>query len=136
MAVSDAGGFVASLLARTTDGLAGHLAARYDIEVTGLTELDLGVFRVDRADGDAWVARVFPAIRPLSEVEGDADILGRLERAGFPAERCAHAEPVSELAGQGVLVTGFVPGAKARGGRARRLRGPAVRVRGPGLRAG
>jgi Ser/Thr protein kinase RdoA (MazF antagonist) len=109
---------VADLLTRTTDGLAEHLAARYDVEVTGLTELDLGVFRVDRADGDPWVARVFPAIRPRSEVEGDADILGRLERAGFPAERCAHAEPVSELAGQGVLVTGFVPGAKASGGRA------------------
>jgi hypothetical protein len=36
--------------------------------------------------------------------------LGRLGRAGFPVEGCAHAEAVSELAGRGVLVTGFVPG--------------------------
>lgn len=107
-----------SLLARSTDGLADHLAAQYGAEVTSLTELDLGVFRVERADGDPWVARVFPAARPLAEVEGDAAILRSLERAAFPAERCATDAPVSELAGQGVLVTGFVPGAKASGGRA------------------
>jgi Ser/Thr protein kinase RdoA (MazF antagonist) len=38
----------------------------------------------------------------------DAAILQRLERAGFPAERCADPEPVSEFHGQGVLVTDFL----------------------------
>lgn len=111
----DGGGLPANPLTRNVDGLAGHLAERYGTAVTGLTELDVGVFRVDRAEGTPWVARVFPAERPLAEAEGDATILRGLERGGFPAERCAHAEPVSELAGQGVLVTGFLPGAKADG---------------------
>ena len=108
----------ASLQTRSTHGLADHLAARHGITLTGLTELDPGVFRVERADGEPWVARVFPAARPLVEVEGDAAILRGLERAGFPAERCATETPVSELDGQGVLVTAFVPGAPASGARA------------------
>lgn len=97
------------MLTRSTDGLADHPAATHDVEVTALAELDPGVFKVERAGGDPWVARVFPAARPLAEVEGDAVILRGLERAGFPAERCATASPVSRLDGQGVLVTGFVP---------------------------
>ena len=108
----------ARLLARSTEGLADHLAACHAVEVTGLTELDLGVFRVERAEGEPWVARVFPAARPLEQVEGDAAILRTLERAGFPAERCASETPVTELSGQGVLVTTFVPGTPAVGGRA------------------
>ncbi len=103
-------GLAARLMARNTDGLAGHLADRYDIEVTGLDELDLGVFRVEKSDGQPWVARVFPAIRPLAQAHGDAELLRRLKQGGFPAERCAHPEPVSVLADQGVLVTEFVPG--------------------------
>jgi len=39
-----------------SDRIARHLQARYRIAVTGLTELDLGVYRVDWADGPAWVA--------------------------------------------------------------------------------
>jgi len=70
--------------------------------------LDVGVFRVDLDGNASWVARVFPAARSLADVEGDAAILRALERRGFPAERCAHPEPVSCLDGQGVLVTGFV----------------------------
>jgi Ser/Thr protein kinase RdoA (MazF antagonist) len=54
------------------------------------------------------VARVFAAERSLEGARGDAAILQALERAGFPAERCAHADPVSEYMGQGVLVTGFL----------------------------
>lgn len=109
---------LAGSLTRSTHGLAEHLAAQHDTEVTDLTELDLGVFRVQRAEGEPWVARVFPAARPLAEVEGDAAILRILQDAGFPAERCATDTPVSELDGQGVLVTGFVPGPQAGGGRA------------------
>jgi hypothetical protein len=51
------------------DRIAGHLRARHGVAVSGLAELDLGVYRVDRADdGPAWVARMFPAvlIRPLT----------------------------------------------------------------------
>jgi hypothetical protein len=46
------------------DQLAQHLNERYGLTVTGLTELDLGVYRLDHADGPAWVARMFPPIRP------------------------------------------------------------------------
>jgi aminoglycoside phosphotransferase (APT) family kinase protein len=89
------------------DGLAGHLTERYGIRVTGLTELDTGVYRVEGPD---WVARVFPETRSLDDVTGDAEILRRLDDAGFPAERRAHDEPVSEFAGRAVLVTNFVQG--------------------------
>jgi aminoglycoside phosphotransferase (APT) family kinase protein len=85
-----------------------HLEERYGVGVSGIVPLDLGVFRVDRRDGSRWVARVFTAERPLAGVREDATILQALERAGFPAERCAHPEAVSELLGQGVLVTEFL----------------------------
>jgi Ser/Thr protein kinase RdoA (MazF antagonist) len=93
-----------------TDGaeLGAHLAGTYGIEVARVESLDAGVFRIDRVDGPSWVARVFPAARKFHGVQGDAAILRALERHGFPAERCAHPEPVSALGGQGVLVTEFV----------------------------
>ena len=93
------------------DGLTGHLEERYGVGVSGIVALDLGVYRIDRRDrrdGSQWVARVFAAERPLVRRAEDAAILRSLERAGFPAERCAHPEPVSELLGQGVLVTEFL----------------------------
>jgi len=90
------------------DGLGKHLEGHYGVEVAGLAPLDRGVFRVDRRDGSRWLARLFPAERPLVSVQEDAAILQALERAGFPAERCAAPEPVSEFLGQGVLVTGFL----------------------------
>jgi Phosphotransferase enzyme family len=90
------------------DGLGRHLEDHYGVEVAGMTRLDLGVFRIDRRDGAPWVARVFAADRPLAGAQEDAAILRGLERGGFPAERCAHPEPVSEFLGQGVLVTDFL----------------------------
>jgi Ser/Thr protein kinase RdoA (MazF antagonist) len=99
------------------DALGDHLARRYGIEPTALIELDVDVVRVDRADGPSWVARIFPRERPLEAVAGDASILAALERAGFPAERCAARDSVSSLDGRGVLVTGFVDGTPSRGGR-------------------
>jgi Ser/Thr protein kinase RdoA (MazF antagonist) len=90
-----------------------HLADHYGFATTRLTELDSGVFRADRADGPSWVVRVFPAARPIAEVEADAGILGSLAAAGFPAERCAHPRSVSVLDGQGVLVTEFAESAPA-----------------------
>jgi Ser/Thr protein kinase RdoA (MazF antagonist) len=103
------------------DRVAGHLQARYGVAVSGLAELDLGVYRVDRTDGPAWVARVFPAVRAESAAAGDAEILVFLERHGFPSERAAAAEPLSVLDGHRVLVTEFVPGVP-RAGRSAAIR--------------
>jgi aminoglycoside phosphotransferase (APT) family kinase protein len=109
----------------TTSGrLGAHLAETYGVQVAAIDPLDVGVFRVDRRDGPAWVARVFPAARPIEGVEGDAAILRALERAGFPAERCAHPDPVSTLARTGVLVTEFLEqAAPLRPGRAAAILG-------------
>jgi Ser/Thr protein kinase RdoA (MazF antagonist) len=103
------------------DRIAGHLRARYGVAGSGLDELDLGVYRVDRTDGPAWVARVFPPVRAESAAAGDAEILGFLDQHGFPSERAATAEPLSVLDGHTVLVTEFVPGV-ARADRAAAIR--------------
>jgi Ser/Thr protein kinase RdoA (MazF antagonist) len=89
-------------------GLRSHLESTYGIRVAGLTELDQGVYRVDRADGPAWVARQFPRSRPPGAAAGDAALLRFLAAQDFPAERSATAEPVSTLDGHDVLVTEFV----------------------------
>lgn len=88
--------------------LAAHLSDAYGIQVTKIAQLDLGVYRVDRADGDSWVARIFPAARPRARVDGDAEILAWLAQQDYPAERPAADDPVSELESQPVLVTEFV----------------------------
>jgi Ser/Thr protein kinase RdoA (MazF antagonist) len=85
--------------------LRSHLTATYSIQVESMTDLDIGVWRVGRADGPDWVARWFPAGRRAEAVAGDAEILRYLAAHDFPAERCAAAEPVSVLDGRPVLVT-------------------------------
>jgi hypothetical protein len=70
----------------TEEELGRHLRGSYGIEVSAVRALDAAVWRVDRRDGASWVARVFPAERPLEAVQGDAGILRSLERRGFP--RC------------------------------------------------
>lgn len=92
-----------------------HLSDHYGIEVSEVTELDLGVLRVDCRDGPSWVARVFPATRPVDDVRRDAELLARLERGGFPSERLAQSDAVTEFEGQGVLVTTYVAGSTPRG---------------------
>jgi Ser/Thr protein kinase RdoA (MazF antagonist) len=92
------------------DTIVEHLEACHGITVARLTQLDLGVYRVDRRDGPAWVARIFPAVRPHEAAEGDAEILHRLAALGYPAERPAAPEPVSVISGQTVLVTEFEDG--------------------------
>lgn len=90
------------------DALPAHLEETYGISVSGVTPLDVGVLRVDRRDGDPWVARVFSALRPPAETEGDAEVLRHLAQHDFPAERLAHPRPISSLEGQQVLVTAFL----------------------------
>jgi Ser/Thr protein kinase RdoA (MazF antagonist) len=100
------------------DGLAEHLDNAYDVTVTGLVQLDLGVHRVRLEGGDEWVARTFRADRSIASAQSDATILRRLEAAGFPAERLAAAEPVTTFRDRHVLVTRFIHGEPPRGGRA------------------
>jgi aminoglycoside phosphotransferase (APT) family kinase protein len=88
-----------------------HLRDRYGIDAIGATQLSQHVgyvMRIDRRDGDPWVARAFPPARPVSGAEGDAAVLRFLERHDYPAERLAAEDPVSELEGSSVLVTEFV----------------------------
>jgi Ser/Thr protein kinase RdoA (MazF antagonist) len=85
-----------------------HLRAHYRARVKKLTELDVGVYRVDRGDGPSWVARYFPPTRSLQAVEGDAEILNFLADYDMPAERCATPEPVSMVEGRALLVTEYV----------------------------
>jgi Ser/Thr protein kinase RdoA (MazF antagonist) len=93
--------------------LIAHLRDRYGIDATAATKLSVHntyVFRVDRNDGEPWVARAFPPARPRAGAEGDAAILRYLERQGYPAERLAVDDAVSDFDGSAVLVTRFVEG--------------------------
>ena len=93
--------------------LLAHLRDRYGIDPVAATRLSVHktyVFRVDRKDGSPWVARAFPPARPRAGVEGDAAILRFLERQGYPAERLAAGDAVSDFDGSAVLVTRFVEG--------------------------
>jgi Ser/Thr protein kinase RdoA (MazF antagonist) len=88
-----------------------HLRDHYGVDVVAATRLGAHhpyVFRIDRNDGDPWVARAFPPARPRAGSEGDAAILQFLERRDFPAERLAVDDAVSDFDGSSVLVTRFV----------------------------
>ena len=92
-----------------TDTLPGHLEKSCGITIARATQLDVGVFRVDRSDSDApLVARLFPATRPFAAAEADLAVLRYLEEIGFPAERPVADGALSSHEGQAVLVTGFV----------------------------
>jgi Ser/Thr protein kinase RdoA (MazF antagonist) len=93
--------------------LLAHLRHRYGIDPVAATKLSVHktyVFRVERGDGSPWVARAFPPARPRAGAEGDAAILRFLERQGYPAERLAAGDPVSDFDGCAVLVTRFADG--------------------------
>jgi Ser/Thr protein kinase RdoA (MazF antagonist) len=95
--------------------LLAHLRDRYGIDPVAATRLSVHktyVFRVDRNDGEPWVARAFPPARPRRGVEGDAAILRFLERQDYPAERLAVDDAVSDCDGSAILVTRFVEGAQ------------------------
>jgi Ser/Thr protein kinase RdoA (MazF antagonist) len=96
--------------------LPSHLNDAYGIDVAMMTELDVGVLRIDRHDGPSWVARVFPKSRHLDDVRRDSLMLDLLARGGFPSERNAAFESVSLHGDQAVLVTEFIPGERAKAG--------------------
>jgi Ser/Thr protein kinase RdoA (MazF antagonist) len=102
--------------------LLAHLRDRYGVDPVAATKLSVHktyVFRIDRNDGAPWVARAFPPARPRARVEGDAAILRFLERQGYPAERLAVDDAVSDFDGSAVLVTRFVEGAQLPDGAAK-----------------
>jgi Ser/Thr protein kinase RdoA (MazF antagonist) len=102
--------------------LLAHLRDRYGIDPASATKLSVHktyVFRIDRNDGSPWVARAFPPARPRAGVEGDAAILGFLERHDYPAERLAVDDAVSDFDGSAVLVTRFVEGVQLPDGAAK-----------------
>jgi Ser/Thr protein kinase RdoA (MazF antagonist) len=91
------------------DTLPGHLEESCGITIAKMTQLDIGVFRVDRSDkGAPLVARLFSAARPFAAAEADLAVLRFLAEVGFPAERPLAEGALSRHAGQAVLVTGFV----------------------------
>jgi Ser/Thr protein kinase RdoA (MazF antagonist) len=98
--------------------LPAHLEDHYGIRVTGTARLETGVFRLEQDGGPPWVARMFLTSRPVARTEEDAGILAFLERRAFPAERCAHAKPVTVLDGRAILVTGYLAGRRPRSDRA------------------
>ena len=102
--------------------LLAHLRDRYGIDPVAATKLSVHktyVFRIDRNDGDPWVARAFPPARPRAGVAGDAEILRFLERQDYPAERLAADDAVSDFDGSAVLVTRFVEGGQLPDGAAK-----------------
>src|ERR1700753_305041 len=93
--------------------LLSHLRDRYGIDPVAATKLSVHktyIFRIDRGDGDPWVARAFPPARPRAGFEGAAAILRSLARQNYPAERLAADAAVSDFDGSAVLVTRFVEG--------------------------
>jgi hypothetical protein len=65
-----------------------HLEHAYGFTVTKMSQLDVGVFRVDRAGrGHSLVARLFSAARPIAAARADLAVLQYLAEIGLPAER-------------------------------------------------
>lgn len=96
------------------DRLLAHLRNHYGIDAVSATTISQHVnyvVRIDRADGDPWVARAFPPARPSVGIEGDAQILRFLERHDYPAERLAVEDAVSDFEGGSVLVTRYLANA-------------------------
>jgi Ser/Thr protein kinase RdoA (MazF antagonist) len=95
-----------------------HLEATYGVGVKEMAPLEPwgpeGAQRVDLASGESWVARPHGPQRPVAEVRGDAEVLRFLEEHDFPAERLAHAEPVSRCGESSVIVTKLLPGRNCR----------------------
>ncbi len=94
--------------AATAGQLRSHLETSYGGPISGLTELDAGVYRVAHAGGPDWVTRLFPAGRPAAAATADAAILEYLAGHSYRSERLAAAEPVSQRAETIRRLGGFV----------------------------
>jgi Ser/Thr protein kinase RdoA (MazF antagonist) len=93
----------------SVDTLGAHLEKAHGISVTKVSQLDVGVFRVDRNDkGAPLVARLFSTARSHAAAEADLAVLRYLAEIGFPAEQPFEESPLSSHQGQAVLVTEFV----------------------------
>jgi len=113
-ALTDIEGLQARMFHQPTgERLINHLRDHYGVDAVSATKVSQHhdhVFRVDRRDGDPWIARGFPLARPRAGVEGDAAILRFLERHDYPAERLATDDAVSAFDDSTVIVTRFIPG--------------------------
>lgn len=99
--------------APVAERLLAHLVERYSIDAVAATRLSVHktyVFRIDRRNGEPWIARAFPPARPRVGVEGDAAVMRFLKQHRYPAERLPVEDPVSDFEGSAVLVTKFVNG--------------------------
>src|SRR3954453_171732 len=66
-----------------------HLRERHGIDATAATQVSVhraDGFRIERDDGDPWIAGAFPPARPRAGAEGDAAILRFLAGHDYPAE--------------------------------------------------
>ena len=96
-----------------SERLLAHLRDRHGVDAVAATQVSVhraDVFRIDKTDGDPWIARAFPPARPRAGAEGDAAILRFLARHDYPAERLAVDDAVSDFEGSSVLVTQFIHG--------------------------
>ncbi|HYD10032.1 MAG TPA: hypothetical protein VEA78_08010 [Acidimicrobiales bacterium] len=95
----------------TARELLAHAREAHGVDATAATKLSQHndrVWRIDLADGQRWVARVYGPSRPRAGVDGDAAILRFLEAQAYPAERVA-AE-TSAFDGSTVILTRFIDG--------------------------
>jgi Ser/Thr protein kinase RdoA (MazF antagonist) len=91
------------------DTLPTHLETEYGITIRNVTQLDVGVFRVDRTDkGTPLVVRMFSAARSYAAAEADLAVLHYLAEIGFPAERPFGDGTLTSHQDQAVLVTEFI----------------------------
>ena len=89
--------------------LPAHLENTYGITVAKVSQLDIGVFRIDRSGkGTPLVARLFSAARPYTAAEADLAVLRYLAEIGYPSERPVENHALTGHEGQALLVTEFV----------------------------
>ena len=102
--------------------LLAHLRDRYGIDPVAATKLSAHktyVFRIERNDGNPWVARAFPPPGRVPVSRATPRSCDSWSEHDFPAERLAVNDAVSDFDGSAVLVTRFVEGARLPGGAAK-----------------
>ena len=71
------------------------------------------IYRVDQDGGPPWVARLYPAARPIERLRGQVAIMGHVADNGVPTEQIigtAAGVDFTVLGQRGVLVTSFLEG--------------------------